>query len=237
VRKKNPHRLQEIAAAALACFSESGYTRTQMADVARAAHVSAGTLYLYADGKESLLHLAVMEALGVNTGALPVPFKSEGMPAILLLVETEVKSAARWPRLQEALETGEKPAPTLLQDIGLELYDLLVSARYIIRLLDKLKLDIPEIDRAFATLIRGRYLAETVRLLSASPQAPRPEICRLKARMGMEIIAWAAMHRRRESAIHQFGELSEEEIRKAAATSFSAALLPEPPETPATAKG
>lgn len=237
VRKKNPQRLQEIAAAALACFSESGYTRTQMADVARAARVSAGTLYLYADSKESLLHLAVMEALGGKAAMQPLPFKSEGLPAILLLIETEVTSAARWPRLQKALETGEKPAPSLLQDVGLELYDLLVSGRAIIRLLDKLKLDIPEIDRAFATLIRGRYLAETARLLSAAPQAPPPEMCRLRARMGMEIIAWAAMHRRRESAIHQFGELSEEDIRQAAAASFAAALLPDLPEPPITAPG
>lgn len=237
MRKKTPQRLQHIAAAARACFSESGYTRTQMADVAKAANVSAGTLYLYAGSKEALLHLAVLDALKQDLNSLTTPFQSEGLPAILSLIGREVEAAARWPRLETARAAKTAPSRAVLQEIGLELYALTLSATPIIRLLDKLKLDIAEIDEAFASLLRGRYIDEVADLLSRAPGAPDRQTCRLRARMGMEIIAWAAMHRRRESAIHHFGELGEDEIRQAAATSFSAALLPEPPETPATAKG
>ena len=47
--EKSLARLTDIAEAATACFSETGFRRTQVADIARRMGVSVGTLYLYAD--------------------------------------------------------------------------------------------------------------------------------------------------------------------------------------------
>src|SRR6516225_8456768 len=47
-------RREQIIAAGLACFAQSGYHATTMADVAAQAGVSKGTPYLYFDSKEAL---------------------------------------------------------------------------------------------------------------------------------------------------------------------------------------
>ena len=47
-------RPEEILDAAFQVFCENGFVRTKLEDVARAAGVSKGTLYLYFDSKESL---------------------------------------------------------------------------------------------------------------------------------------------------------------------------------------
>ena len=46
---------QRILDAALRIFSEKGFHHATMSEVAREAHVGKGTVYLYFDGKESLL--------------------------------------------------------------------------------------------------------------------------------------------------------------------------------------
>jgi TetR/AcrR family transcriptional regulator, repressor for uid operon len=45
---------EKIVDAALATFSKNGYDRTRMDDIAEAANVSKGTLYLYFKNKEEL---------------------------------------------------------------------------------------------------------------------------------------------------------------------------------------
>ena len=62
MRRKAEGRLQAIVAAAVTTFSRQGYAATQMADIARAAAVSVGTLYLYAASKEALFDAALRSA-------------------------------------------------------------------------------------------------------------------------------------------------------------------------------
>src|SRR5712691_3932848 len=50
-----PARRDAILRAAIDVFAESGYFNAQMADVARAAGVAAGTVYLYFRSKDDLL--------------------------------------------------------------------------------------------------------------------------------------------------------------------------------------
>ena len=65
-RRRKEARPSEILAAALAVFSERGFSATRLDDVAARAGVSKGTLYLYFDGKEALLKAVVREALLPN---------------------------------------------------------------------------------------------------------------------------------------------------------------------------
>lgn len=73
-RRRKDARPAELAAAALRLFVDRGYMATRLDDVAAAAGVSKGTLYLYYPGKEALFR-AVIE---------------EGMVAALSLAEHEV---------------------------------------------------------------------------------------------------------------------------------------------------
>ena len=52
--RRKTERPAELLAAALELFVEHGYAATRLEDVARAAGVSKGTLYLYFDSKEAL---------------------------------------------------------------------------------------------------------------------------------------------------------------------------------------
>jgi AcrR family transcriptional regulator len=56
-------RPEEITAAALESFVESGYAATRLEDVALRAGISKGTLYLYFANKEELFKAVVREAL------------------------------------------------------------------------------------------------------------------------------------------------------------------------------
>src|SRR5437016_13389998 len=61
-------RLSDLIEAAIEVFIAKGYRRTQMADVARAARVSQGTLYNYVESKEALFYLIIDRGL---IGAAP----------------------------------------------------------------------------------------------------------------------------------------------------------------------
>jgi len=62
-RRRKDARPQEIVAAALALFVERGFAATRLIDVARAAGVTKGTLYLYFTDKNALFRAVVQEAV------------------------------------------------------------------------------------------------------------------------------------------------------------------------------
>jgi AcrR family transcriptional regulator len=62
-RRRPEERAPEILAAALECFAKSGFAGTRMDDVAAAAGVTKGTLYLYFPNKEALFEAVVRGAV------------------------------------------------------------------------------------------------------------------------------------------------------------------------------
>jgi AcrR family transcriptional regulator len=62
-KRRKDARHGEIVAAALELFVEGGYEATKLADVARRAGVTKGTLYLYFDSKEALFKAVVRETI------------------------------------------------------------------------------------------------------------------------------------------------------------------------------
>jgi AcrR family transcriptional regulator len=62
-RRRPEERGPEILAAALECFAKSGFAGTRMDDVAAAAGVTKGTLYLYFPNKEALFEAVVRGAV------------------------------------------------------------------------------------------------------------------------------------------------------------------------------
>jgi AcrR family transcriptional regulator len=69
-KRRKDARPGEIVAAALHLFAERGYAATRLDDVAAAARVSKGTLYLYFDNKEELFRAVVREAVLPNLEAM-----------------------------------------------------------------------------------------------------------------------------------------------------------------------
>jgi AcrR family transcriptional regulator len=65
VRRKEA-RPAELVAAALRLFSERGFAATRLDDVAAAAGVSKGTVYLYFESKEQLFEAVVQAAISPN---------------------------------------------------------------------------------------------------------------------------------------------------------------------------
>src|SRR2546430_3104690 len=62
-QRRKEARPGEIVAAALELFVERGFAATKLADVARRAGVTKGTVYLYFDGKEALFKAVVRETI------------------------------------------------------------------------------------------------------------------------------------------------------------------------------
>ncbi len=62
-KRRKEARPAEIIAAALELFGERGFAATKLADVARRAGVTKGTLYLYFDSKEALFKAVVRETI------------------------------------------------------------------------------------------------------------------------------------------------------------------------------
>src|SRR5256712_10584197 len=62
-RRRKDARPAELVAAALEVFVEKGFAATKLADVARRAGVTKGTVYLYFDSKEALFKAVVRETI------------------------------------------------------------------------------------------------------------------------------------------------------------------------------
>src|SRR3989475_4329072 len=63
-QRRKDARPAELVAAALEVFVEKGFAATKLADVARRAGVTKGTVYLYFDSKEALFKAVVRETIG-----------------------------------------------------------------------------------------------------------------------------------------------------------------------------
>src|ERR1700757_4733588 len=67
--RRKDARPGEIVAAALASFAERGFAATRLEDVAAAAGISKGTIYLYFPTKEDLFRAVVRHAVLPNVEA------------------------------------------------------------------------------------------------------------------------------------------------------------------------
>lgn len=224
-RKRPGQKIEDIAEAAIACFIETGYRRTQMSDVARRLGIAAGTLYLYVTSKEALLHLAALQIAEQLPKPDEVPVSFSSMAETAAVLSTAIGEGAHWPVLKAAVTGGAKPDEKLCREIGDEIYDLLTRARRLVWLLDGCARDIPEMEKIRSDAMRGRYLADLLTLLrrGADPADWPDERIFIAARGAIELMAWSAMHRHRDPS--PLPRLPEEDIRRIAAGAFAAALL------------
>jgi AcrR family transcriptional regulator len=73
-------RREQIVAAAIDLFSQQGYYRTSIQDIARKAGVSIGLIYQYAQTKEDVLLLSLMSVLETYKQEIPQSVKATDDP-------------------------------------------------------------------------------------------------------------------------------------------------------------
>jgi len=220
MRRRPADGLDQVIAAALRVFSEKGYRRAQMSDVAREMRVAPGTLYGYVAGKEALFHLVVDRAFTAETdGPAPhLPIATPPPGATLARLRERLAADSALPALERALRDGRPRDPRAeLEAIVGALYDRVAGAWQGIIMLERSALDWPELAHVFyVDMRRGllrrleRYLHTRAQagLLAEAPSAPGA------ARFVLETVAWFAMHRHRD----RDAGLDDETARRTAVT-------------------
>lgn len=84
-QRRQDERAGEILEAALAEFAARGFAATRMDDIARRAHISKGTIYLYFENKEAVFKALARGAVGAQlAGARALAAAYDGSTADLL---------------------------------------------------------------------------------------------------------------------------------------------------------
>ena len=198
-RRRPPQRLDELARCAIAVFSERGYRRTQMADVARRLGVSAGALYGYVESKEALFDLAVRRSFGETVDGAALPFRTPEPGELLRHVNHFMQRQIRRSSLAACLA---RPAPRdvageLTMLLG-ELYDGLARNAAALRLLEASAPDRPELAKLYFAGGRAGLIDRLRRYLERRIREGRlravPDVA-VAARLALEATAWFAWHR------------------------------------------
>lgn len=205
MRRKDPDRLATLADAALAVFTERGYRLTQVADIASAAGVSAGSIYNYAEGKDALLKLAVLHAAG-RIGEVTPPLAAPGLDGVVELIDAILTPVTLdWPVLTRAGRDPALPFRETLSAIVDETFAFL-SARYrLIWLLDRLSLEMDAVRDIHVLGAKTRFLRQLTAFLALHLEDDEAAVAAV-ARGILEVIVWFAMHRHRDRLFPALGD-------------------------------
>jgi AcrR family transcriptional regulator len=203
-RPRPPGRLDALARAALELFSQRGYRRTQMADVARRVGVSPGSLYAYVASKEALFELAVLRAFGEAPRAKRLPLRTPFKNRLARHVQARLGRDLRRARVADL---ASRPAPTdvaaEVRAVVGELYDGLVANAAVLRLLDRTAPDRPELGELYYGRLRVELLDRVrgwiARRVAEGALPPVPDET-IAARLLLETAAWFAWHRHGDPA-------------------------------------
>ncbi len=154
-RGRDPTRIDDIAAAATEAFIEFGYFRAKVHQIADRAKVGPGTVYLYAQDKESLFELALLRALESPLAANPIlPYRRTHPRSRRQLIEDCLREVAQFPQLWVA---GQRRNITeSIQEyhgILLELCAWMRRYRSLILLTERNRVDWPDLAELFHQVI------------------------------------------------------------------------------------
>jgi len=217
VRRAPDNRFQQLIEAATAVFISHGYSRTQMADVAAAAGVAKGTLYLYVESKEALFDLALRHADVATPYAAPanLPVRTPPSGRTARYVRERMAATPASPTLHAALaRRGAHRSPDELSTILRELYRTMASNRTGIKLVDRCAADYPELARAWFSEGREallRQLAKYVELGIVRRWFRAVADVDVAARLLLETVVFWAVHRHWDPSPQRFDPRGAEE--------------------------
>jgi len=212
-------RLRELVEAALGVFCRQGYERAQVADVAKAMGVAAGTVYLYVEGKEALFDLAIRHTAAEDPGwldAIKVPVPTPAPGATLEFLRGILGRKGQWPCLAAALAaTSAADIRAELDGVVREQYRLMARHRRGLVLLMRSALEFPGLADVFVLGLRKRLLEGLQRYIASRAAAgqirPLPDVAATAAVM-TQTIAWANLQRPFDPGL---ASLSEEAVENA----------------------
>jgi len=154
-RGRNPSRIDEIAAAATEAFIALGYFRAKIHQIADRAKVGPGTVYLYAQDKESLFELALLRALESPLAANPIlPYQKTPERARRRLVEDCLREVAQFPQLWVAAQRRNiQESREEFRGILLELSAWMRRYGSLILLTERNRVDWPDLAELFQEVI------------------------------------------------------------------------------------
>lgn len=196
-----PQRFADIVATATRLFIEHGYRRTRMLDVARELGITEPALYRYFEGKGALFDEVVRSTVGEGSGPDPeLPISNPAPESTIGFLRHVVSRESRIASLEAALKASSSPPDAVgeLREILQELLDNIERNRIGLKVLERAAPDWPEL----AALWFGHGRAQ-VHANLASYLERRGTECRLRplphprlsARLILEAIAYAGMHR------------------------------------------
>ena len=188
-----------MAAATEAFIASGGFQKTAVADIARALGAAKGTVYLYAESKEALFHLALLHADGPPPSEptqLPAKTPSPGETEALL--SAMIESHGHFDLLRQAIDApGQDPREEAVRVIK-ELYDRLAAHRTAIRLVNSSARDLPELARVWYERARhpleGALATWVGNGMASGRFVPLPDAA-AAARVLLESATWFAVHR------------------------------------------
>jgi AcrR family transcriptional regulator len=203
--QRSPERLLAIVDAATEVFARTGFAAAQMADVARAAGVSVGTLYNYVEGKAALLLLCAERPFADITAGRPLPVPAPDRAELLTRLDKTLGEHVRVPALEHALATPiERDAiDAQLRAITGELFDLIATTRVAADAMERSARDAPDLSELFYRRVRVRLLDQLVDYCTSVDHVrplPDPVTPELAARFVLETVTWWARHRHRDPA-------------------------------------
>jgi len=174
-----------------------------MHDIAREAGVAAGTLYLYVQSKEALFDLALRYGMGIDLGFLAeidLPFQSDSSHIVSM-----VRERGQLSRLMPAL-ANDSTSPVSHADVHArlgELYDMLASHRYAVRMVERSAREWSELAFVFFECVREPLIDRLAAYLSrarAESNLTLPGDAAHTARLLVEYMSWSAVHRHFDGA-------------------------------------
>lgn len=194
--KRSAEKQNAIAAAACHVLARNGPRLTQVADVARAAGVASGTVYLYAAEKDALTELALLYAARFDLPAPREPVRFSGARLKKTALRA-LEERLNWPILRAAIQDGA-PTPDTLAAILSEAYDLLAREHRLIALFDRCSSEIAILETLYIKGQRRAYLRDFEACLDRLAQAGfvrRDLDMAAASRAALEMMVWMAMRR------------------------------------------
>jgi AcrR family transcriptional regulator len=244
-RIRPTNRLMALISAATTVFSDLGYKRAQMADVAGAMGVSTGTLYLYVKGKAALFDLVIRDALGLIDHTDPPEFPIVEPPpgSTLALVRPLLLAERLVPELADALTRDRVKGATNpceeFAGIVTGLYRVMTANRHALVVLEKSAYDWPELAEVFFEGMRERLLVDLIRYLELRIEVAQVRPLsepRLAALEILQTLAWFSQYRRRDVDLP---DLDDSQVCESLVDNLSHAFLATqylPPATPPGAR-
>jgi AcrR family transcriptional regulator len=204
-RVASPDRRKQIGQAALRAFSDSGFRRTQVSEIAKLAGTAPGTIYLYTASKEALF----LAALQIGLGEEPDDAFAENED-LLETISKKLTMSRRIPSLVLATSGPTDSLPSFCHVVT-EIYDSIEAVAPAIRLVERCAQDWPELAALFYFDLRPKLiqmLSQYMQLGAVAGTLREVPDCGLAARLVIETIAWFAIHRHGDADGQYFDALA-----------------------------